>query len=511
MGAAVEEARNNIRTTAKKLFQEIKGNIRIGVIAHGDYCDYPRHLDTMDLTDNEDKLIDFINKVKSTGGGDTDENYEQVLEYVSNEISWTPGSRRSLVMIGDCEPHPPHVAESQMKSYKVPNPHKIDWREEADSLWNKGIKVYAVQAHNNRKLFYQKMAARTCGVYVTLSSFNVVTEMIIAICLKEFSVEKFNEYYQEVLKQGKMDQDTKNMFQQIEKGGVELTMDEGKLGPLKPVISKYETIDCLIWWHHELSSKDINQEIVDRLVNGQEPSFSFGKLMERLLYFKEKGYPKIVKALMPCADKKMKSFNCPIDGKVLVLGDASSSMQVAIRTSTIISSILACLTDADLRFFNDLSFKPAKLPTTVEDIIETSQTIRARGGTLPSVSMGEVIKNREFVDAIVVISDEEENTGTKHGSFANKFVEYRNMINPKVQLVFISFLDSNEIGQMVRELYALDIHPTLFRLNPIRPDLTRVDSFLATMSSNTKLFEKNVQNAMANLPKFPAKSSKTEI
>ena len=42
---------------------------------------------------------------------------------MQEELSWTPGTQRSLVMIGDAIPHP-----------KSQNKDKIDWKEEVTKL-----------------------------------------------------------------------------------------------------------------------------------------------------------------------------------------------------------------------------------------------------------------------------------------------------------------------------------------------------------------------------------------
>ena len=87
-------------------------------------------------------LSRFISGVSATGGGDADECYELVLRQARTQLSWTPGSVRALVMIGDCNPHGP--------SYPLNRDH-IDWRTEAAALAEEGIRVYAVQASAVRK------------------------------------------------------------------------------------------------------------------------------------------------------------------------------------------------------------------------------------------------------------------------------------------------------------------------------------------------------------------------
>lgn len=75
------------------------------------------------------------------GGGDWEECYELVLNETREKLSWTPGTQRSLVMIGDAIPHGP--------TYPM-NSKKLDWKVEAKKLKDEaGVKVYSVQALNN--------------------------------------------------------------------------------------------------------------------------------------------------------------------------------------------------------------------------------------------------------------------------------------------------------------------------------------------------------------------------
>jgi len=71
------------------------------------------------------------------GGADWEECYELVLYEAREKLSWTPGTQRSLVMIGDAKPHPPTFHMNTLK---------LDWRVEAKKLHDElGVKIYAVQ------------------------------------------------------------------------------------------------------------------------------------------------------------------------------------------------------------------------------------------------------------------------------------------------------------------------------------------------------------------------------
>ena len=96
----------------------------------------------VDFTTDLTKLCNFVQNVGSTGGGDFDECYELVLREAHTKLSWTDGTTRSLVVIGDATPHAP--------SYSM-NKQNICWKKECDTLKDKEIKIYAVQVRRRHK------------------------------------------------------------------------------------------------------------------------------------------------------------------------------------------------------------------------------------------------------------------------------------------------------------------------------------------------------------------------
>jgi hypothetical protein len=58
-----------------------------------------------------------------------------------------------------------------------------------------------------------------------------------------------------------------------------------------------------VWYYEELSSNEVDAIIAQRIDAGEEPNFSYGKLMERLLYFKMNGIAFYHK-LVPVAQKR---------------------------------------------------------------------------------------------------------------------------------------------------------------------------------------------------------------
>ena len=60
--------------------------------------------------------------------------------------------------------------------------------------------------------------------------------------------------------------------------------------------------------------------------------------------------------------------------RVAVLGDKSGSMDVAIRSASVISSLLCVAFNADLKFFDQRCVTPKVVPRKVEDTIEIVDT-----------------------------------------------------------------------------------------------------------------------------------------
>ena len=121
--------------------------LRMAVFAHGDYCDARTYVTKwLDFTTDVNELCDFVKNVGSTGGGDFPECYELVLRQVREELSWTTGTQRSLVMIGDAIPH--EANDSQ-------NKQKIDWKEEVERLYNEMVchNILYIFLHNYEYTF----------------------------------------------------------------------------------------------------------------------------------------------------------------------------------------------------------------------------------------------------------------------------------------------------------------------------------------------------------------------
>jgi len=205
MYPCLEEVRTKLQEITTRLLKDIP-NIRIALIAHGDYCDHANYVaKALDFCTDPQKLAKFAQEVPKTGGGDLPEAYEFVLREVRN-LSWDPNHSRALIMIGDEIPH--------ARSYTT---EKIFWKDELKKLVEMGIVVYGVQALNSAAAtpFYTEIATQTGGFHLRLRDFSLITEMFVAVCFRATSQEKFEEYQNQVEEDGRMTNEVRNMLNEM--------------------------------------------------------------------------------------------------------------------------------------------------------------------------------------------------------------------------------------------------------------------------------------------------------
>jgi len=181
--------RREVSNFAKTLFADVP-NFKMGVVAHGDYCDASDKnsyvIKTHELTDDKTSLVNFIQNCGNTGGGDAPECYELVLHTARN-FKWTAGKSKVLILIGDDVPHSAHEAQNKMH---------LDWRNELKCLLEMGVKVYGVQALNrsHAKSFYNEISQITGGFKLDLDQFGDIVDIIKAVCYQQVGVDQVNDF-----------------------------------------------------------------------------------------------------------------------------------------------------------------------------------------------------------------------------------------------------------------------------------------------------------------------------
>ena len=206
MYPCLTQVRSAVTETVKRLFDDLP-NLRVGVIAHGDYCDGRKVIDTLDLTTNARSLCDFIKKTPATGGGDAAECYELALR-TGREMDWSSEATKVLVLIGDDVPHGKSEAQ---------NKDKIDWREEVKLLGKAGVKVYGVQALGNAYAtkFYEAISEDTGGYHLELAQFSNIVDTILAVAYKQQGNERLQQFESEVKKAGRMNRSVLRNFDRM--------------------------------------------------------------------------------------------------------------------------------------------------------------------------------------------------------------------------------------------------------------------------------------------------------
>lgn len=195
MSPAIAQVRQNLKTLVESMTQDIPG-LKIGLIAHGDYCDGDNCINVLDLTNDLEKIMNFITNTPNTSGGDAPECYELALK-TAKGLSW-PEEGGSLVMIGDATPHEPNpngLIGSPYSGY----PTDIDWREEIKALREKNIKVFPLQClyspydeFNN--LFWKEVSSLGGTPLLMLESFGDSSNHLEALCYAAAGEKVYKNY-----------------------------------------------------------------------------------------------------------------------------------------------------------------------------------------------------------------------------------------------------------------------------------------------------------------------------
>ena len=228
MYPCLTQVRRYIGEMVGQLFKDMP-DLRIAIIAHGDYCDEgnPYTIKMLDFSKNEQEIKDFILQVEPTYGGDAPECYELVLHEARRELSWESGREKALVIIGDDVPHGPHEKQ---------NMKKIDWRNEIGLLIEAGIHIYGVHAmpgiRKHAKPFYEEIANRTGGFYLTLDQFTNISTLLMAICYKQEGGECLTHFREQLKIQGKLNYNLKNCIARLQNESLTQYQSEDGLIPV---------------------------------------------------------------------------------------------------------------------------------------------------------------------------------------------------------------------------------------------------------------------------------------
>jgi hypothetical protein len=130
-------------------------------------------------------------------------------------------------------------------------------------------------------------------------------------------------------------------------------------------------------------------------------------------------------------------------------------------------------------------------PKNVSDVLNMMAKFQANGGTNPAASLNPYLQRKEIVKTFILVTDEEENGKINNQTFTDLFKQYRETVYP-ANLVFVSFLKTNQDGQMVRELKnkipGIEKDIIQFILSNKNPDLRKLDELLNTLSIESEYY-----------------------
>lgn len=245
MYPVIGEVRRKTKEFVERIIKDIP-NLRLSIVAHGDYCDEKTTylMKYLDFTNDHQEIINFINNTGNTCGGDYPEAYEYVLNKIQS-FSWM-NDNRSFIIIGDAYPHEKHE-----------NPHDLDWRKEAEVVGKMGINIYSIQAldSGNAKsyTFYRQISEKTNGYHLHLHQFSHIVDILLAICYKQSGEDQLQNFEQEIQKKEYgMNRGIRNVFdimfgRKTEKityvDPKEDDVDDGEITPCPPAKYQVLTVD----------------------------------------------------------------------------------------------------------------------------------------------------------------------------------------------------------------------------------------------------------------------------
>ena len=177
MSAYIEAVKKHVVELIPDLFSK-NPDIRIGIVAFGDYCDmksknvFGKAYQSLDLTTDKEAIIKFVKNAYNTGGGDSDEFYELVIHKIVTETSWRKDAKKSVLLIADANPHP--IGYSYQDRVKD---NKISWKEEANKAAELGIEFDTLSINPVYASWFNELSDMTNGVHAPFSSSNKTQEI----------------------------------------------------------------------------------------------------------------------------------------------------------------------------------------------------------------------------------------------------------------------------------------------------------------------------------------------
>jgi hypothetical protein len=263
---------------------------------------------------------------------------------------------------------------------------------------------------------------------------------------------------------------------------------------IKNKIVNNEHINTIVWYWDELVDTYNVIDVLNRIKTEKDAiELSYGKIVDLI---SKTTNSEILYELMMLGSEKVKNYKIDIDQPVAIFGDQSGSMEIAIKTSGIITSLLCYICNANLHLFHSNDDRIMDPPRNITDAVKFGKEVKTKGSTCPAASLMYYYFRKEIVKTIILITDEEENASVSlhqdrthfkpdntQCKFADLYKKYIEEIYP-ARLVFISFSDPNKDADMVSDLRKkvgdniVDEMVKVFKFNVKDPDLNRMDVVL---------------------------------
>ena len=259
-------------------------------------------------------------------------------------------------------------------------------------------------------------------------------------------------------------------------------------------VARTAPLKHLLWFLNELSSEDVLRMLQWRLSRGEIPELQYGTLMEILMRLRAQGGLELT-PLVKLAAQRQQELALWLEPPVLILGDASASMKVAIRVATILGSLLSTLTDAELRFFRDEEVKFEALPSGIVELLDFAEKMEAAGDTCPAAAFVDILNHKQELGTLLLVTDEKENATFRGFSMVDLIAAYRKQVGP-LFVSLLSFTDKEPVGPMAAELQQRKIPFSYHRLGARHPDLRKLEPLLATLSVRSQRFSETLKEGV---------------
>ncbi|CAF3998377.1 unnamed protein product, partial [Rotaria sp. Silwood1] len=106
-----------IKRQINEKYPSLKLKLNFAIVGYRDITDRPQY-ETLNFTHDEDKVIEFLNKLQAKGGGDCPEDVLGALDQCLSIPNWSGSNARFIVLITDAPGHGRDLNDDENDQYK---------------------------------------------------------------------------------------------------------------------------------------------------------------------------------------------------------------------------------------------------------------------------------------------------------------------------------------------------------------------------------------------------------